>query len=270
MRTLLELSPGNLEALLAGLESGGLDPARPEPNLARLVGGHAAHRVGAELRELASEGMIATHVAHVVRAAISERRAHQLDSDRIQLVWTVGATHLAPGRQTSATVRELFRNARHRVLVTTYSIDWIGDERSQHPFYELARNMEERPELAVRVVVNIRRGDDARPPDQVVASFAQRFPSKMWPGSRLPQVFYHSEGPLPFQGHGSKRACQHSKGVVVDGRLALISSANFSDAAHERNLELGVRLEDRRLAESIEEQVDALIRSGVLSPLTLR
>ncbi len=36
----------------------------------------------------------------------------------------------------------------------------------------------------------------------------------------------------------------HAKFVVVDDRVAFISSANFSDAAVDRNLETGVLLVD--------------------------
>lgn len=65
------------------------------------------------------------------------------------------------------------------------------------------------------------------------------------------------------------RAVQHAKLVVADGRRTLITSANFSEAAHERNLEAGVLVDDVRLAARVQRQVDALIAKGRLRPVPL-
>jgi len=68
---------------------------------------------------------------------------------------------------------------------------------------------------------------------------------------------------------GADRACLHAKCIVVDGAKAFVTSANFSGAAHERNVELGVCIDDPRIAAAIEEELDELITAGVLAPLRL-
>ncbi|ACY13930.1 phospholipase D/transphosphatidylase [Haliangium ochraceum DSM 14365] len=42
--------------------------------------------------------------------------------------------------------------------------------------------------------------------------------------------------------------------MVVDGRHALISSANFTERAHNRNIEVGVLIDDEAFAEQLARQ----------------
>jgi phosphatidylserine/phosphatidylglycerophosphate/cardiolipin synthase-like enzyme len=54
----------------------------------------------------------------------------------------------------------------------------------------------------------------------------------------------------------------------VDGVTAFITSANFTESAHERNIELGVLfLENPRVARSIRSKFESLIQNGFLKPL---
>jgi phosphatidylserine/phosphatidylglycerophosphate/cardiolipin synthase-like enzyme len=63
-------------------------------------------------------------------------------------------------------------------------------------------------------------------------------------------------------------ACQHAKCILVDGVTAFITSANFTESAHERNIELGVLFrENPRVAESIRTKFESLIQNGFLKPL---
>ncbi len=55
---------------------------------------------------------------------------------------------------------------------------------------------------------------------------------------------------MPRDG-GNKRAVLHAKIVVVDGRFALLTLANFTEGAHERNIEAGFLVDGTRLAERI-------------------
>jgi phosphatidylserine/phosphatidylglycerophosphate/cardiolipin synthase-like enzyme len=59
-------------------------------------------------------------------------------------------------------------------------------------------------------------------------------------------------------------ACLHAKCVVVDEERLLITSANFTAAAHERNIEAGVLMRDRIVARAIRSQFEMLVSSGLL------
>jgi phosphatidylserine/phosphatidylglycerophosphate/cardiolipin synthase-like enzyme len=47
----------------------------------------------------------------------------------------------------------------------------------------------------------------------------------------------------------------HSKFISIDHRFLLVTSANFSWSAENANLELGVLIDNRNLAEAIEHQM---------------
>jgi phosphatidylserine/phosphatidylglycerophosphate/cardiolipin synthase-like enzyme len=67
----------------------------------------------------------------------------------------------------------------------------------------------------------------------------------------------------PFGDYG----IQHSKVVIVDSSIALISSANFSDAAAHRNLEAGVLIRDPVFASGVRQRFASLRTSGALAQL---
>jgi phosphatidylserine/phosphatidylglycerophosphate/cardiolipin synthase-like enzyme len=57
--------------------------------------------------------------------------------------------------------------------------------------------------------------------------------------------------------------------VIVDDFYLLITSANFTEAAHQRNLEAGVLLLDAIAAKAMRRQFTGLLQSGRLKELTL-
>ena len=56
----------------------------------------------------------------------------------------------------------------------------------------------------------------------------------------------------------------HVKAAVADSRVAFLTSANLTEAALERNMELGVLIRGGGLAAAIERLVDTLVESGEL------
>jgi phosphatidylserine/phosphatidylglycerophosphate/cardiolipin synthase-like enzyme len=54
----------------------------------------------------------------------------------------------------------------------------------------------------------------------------------------------------------------HAKCVVVDERWSLVTSANFTNRAQTRNIELGVLIDDEPFAQKITGQWRALVRAS--------
>jgi phosphatidylserine/phosphatidylglycerophosphate/cardiolipin synthase-like enzyme len=100
----------------------------------------------------------------------------------------------------------------------------------------------------------------------VVARFAQNFVENEWLGKRLPQVYYDPRSVAPV---GRTRSALHAKCVVIDGQVALVTSANFTEAAQERNIEVGLLVHSPVIASQVEEHFRALIRGGYLERLPL-
>jgi phosphatidylserine/phosphatidylglycerophosphate/cardiolipin synthase-like enzyme len=73
-----------------------------------------------------------------------------------------------------------------------------------------------------------------------------------WPPERRPR---------DEQGHAG---LMHVKAAVADSRVAFLTSANLTEAALERNMELGVLIRGGTLPASINRLIDALLESGEL------
>ena len=56
----------------------------------------------------------------------------------------------------------------------------------------------------------------------------------------------------------------HAKAAVADSRVAFLTSANLTEAALERNMELGVLIKGGILPASIDRLIDALLESSEL------
>lgn len=249
-------------ATLADAVAGGrLAPPFRRAEVARHVPEGEAGAVAKELAALAGDGLAPRHLALLLRSLEAEKLAAQSVADRVELVWSWGDHRAEPRRRTDVVVAELFRGAERRVLVASYGLE-RKEDKAHRLFAPLARRMEERPDLQVRLCVNIgRRYDDGRPDAELVEEFATRFRQRLWPGGRLPEVFHD---PRALDVSGTTRACLHAKCVVVDGERALVTSANFTEAAHARNIEAGLLVEDPRLAAALEDQLDQLIEHGAL------
>jgi phosphatidylserine/phosphatidylglycerophosphate/cardiolipin synthase-like enzyme len=81
-------------------------------------------------------------------------------------------------------------------------------------------------------------------------------------------AFAHVTGITRWRWPADKRpagAVLHAKVLVVDGRRALVGSANLTRRALEANIEAGVVINDQHVASAIEDHVRALIASGTLA-----
>ena len=131
----------------------------------------------------------------------------------------------------------------------------------------MARSLDADEALEATLCVDVRRrrGDTALD-SQVVRRFAENFVDKEWPGTRLPRVYYDPRSLAPADRTAS---ALHAKCVVADGREALVTSANFTEAAQARNMELDLLVGAPAVASRIEEHFRSLIRDGHLQRLPL-
>ena len=219
--------------------------------------------IAAALAAMESDGMAPRHIARAVHLLVEERDAGQRMSDRVQLVWSPPDLDAVDARDTSVVVQELFRQARHSVLISTFALD--EKKKAEALFGELAARMDAEPSLTVRVFANVHRKHlDDTPSATLVREFATHIRKQVWPGKRLPEVFFD---PRSLEMDGHKRAVLHAKAVVVDGRWTLLTSANFTEAAQERNIEAGVVIDDKRLAERVARQFEQFVEAGILRRL---
>ena len=211
--------------------------------------------VMAALGELDRLGVAGPAAAAWIRAL--EEAA--LRTPRPDLVWSGPEVPGVHARDTRRVYEELLGSAERSVLVSTFA--YFDGPRA---FEVLARRMDEKPGLRVTLLLNVqrRRGDTTTASD-LVRRFAERFWGTDWPGSSLPAVYYDPRS-LDPEGPGG---VLHAKVVVSDGEAVFVTSANLTEAALDRNFELGLLVRDRALAASVSSHFRGLIDQGLLSPL---
>lgn len=251
------VSLGALRALADSIDSDRLLPPFTPISVSRLLGGADAEEVAAELQRLAATGMTAPHLTYLLRTIADERASAQQAADKVELVWTGPETLGAASRETSIVVRELFARAQEKVLIAGFAVT-----HGKHIFRELADRMDQLPRLHVRMFLNVARpaGND-EPPSQVLRAFAESFLRDHWPGSRHPEVFYD---PRALQLGNTTTFSLHAKCVVLDDREAFVTSANFTAAGQERNIEVGALIRDSGFAATLCAQFDSLVEAEIL------
>lgn len=257
MQELLSLSRSELAGLAAAVRTGRVTPPYAAANLGRFVS--VEHVVGAiaGLQACSAVSMNATAIATVLDLlALSAASRSPLD-ELIDLVIT-GPASSAVGRDTAVVVSELFRRARESVIVVGYAVS-----RGREVFRTLAERMDQEPNLQARLYLDIQRAaGDTSTDNQIVRRFMQRFATTQWPeGSRLPEVYYD---PRALAVNRTERAALHAKCIVVDDQEVFVSSANFTQYAQERNIELGLLLRSQEVAHRITTYLEDLVEVGHL------
>jgi phosphatidylserine/phosphatidylglycerophosphate/cardiolipin synthase-like enzyme len=104
---------------------------------------------------------------------------------------------------------------------------------------------------------------DTSAPEEIVRRFLHRFRMTQWPQQkRLPEIYFD---PRALVAEQSGRSVLHAKCIVVDQRELLVSSANFTEAAQTRNIEIGLLVRSSKLALKLEGFFQQLIESGLLN-----
>jgi hypothetical protein len=260
MDILDHLTDSDLAALVFALRSGRLQGPYTLVSVQRYCTPSHAAGVAAFMQGLHEEGMQPGHLGLLVEAA-RRGRTGQGSSETVDLVWTGPETLGITNRDTAVVVRELFGSAEREVVVAGFAV-YQGKE----VFRRLAERMSERPELNVRLFLDVHRlSGDASVPDEVVRRFVQRFRTHEWPGERLPELRYD---PRSLELDGAKRASLHAKCIVVDRKVAFVTSANFTEAAQARNIEVGALIHSERFAERLADHFNVLAINGLLLLLT--
>lgn len=252
------LSNTDLQTLIASLRSQRVVAPYSELQVSRIVPSGWSGVVVAGLNELDLLGLTPEQVAAVLELLVRDRQERKLPEPPIDLVTTGPETQGITNRDTSVVVRELFAHAQECVLVVGYAV-----YQGQRVFETLAKRMEESPELDVQFFLDISRPDgDTTASDIVVSRFTQRFRQSQWPvGCRLPEVYYD---PRSISDEEPVRSSLHAKCVVVDRKHVFVSSANFTEAGQERNIEVGLSIKSPWLAERLIRHFRLLHEHGLV------
>lgn len=260
---LVLLSERDLQEIASALRSGRIVPPFSAVALNRIVSKDMAERAVTAFAQLESQGFNTTQIATVLDLLRLSRANRPRIDDAFQLVTTGPELDGVTNRDTSVVVRELFANAVESVLVAGYAV-----YQGQRVFQSLADRMADFPSLRVRLFLDIQRPQgDTSTSQELICRFAERFQHTQWPKNRpLPEVFFD---PRSLDASPEKRASLHAKTVVVDSQHVFISSANFTEAAQHRNIEVGILIHSCPLALQLTEFFDKSVAMGKLHSVPL-
>jgi phosphatidylserine/phosphatidylglycerophosphate/cardiolipin synthase-like enzyme len=255
-----KLSDSDLQEIATALRSGRFSPPYSAFALQRIL---PAAAVSSDLQALAESEIGPAQLATMLDLILADRRARPSMDDQLELVTTGPEVDGIANRDTGVVVRELFANALESVLVAGYAV-----YQGQRVFQALADRMLELPSLKVRMFLDIQRGPgDTSAPAEIMTRFADRFRSQQWPKDRpMPEVYFD---PRSLEPDPKERSCLHAKCVVVDRQTVFISSANFTEAAQRRNLEIGLLIRSGPLASQLIQYFTDLLSRNLLARVTV-
>jgi phosphatidylserine/phosphatidylglycerophosphate/cardiolipin synthase-like enzyme len=176
-----------------------------------------------------------------------------------ELVWTGPEALNSTLRDTAIAVQELFRQAKGEVVIAGFAF-YQGKEL----FKELGQKMDSDPNFKVTFFVDVRRDGNTSIDAAVLLKFKTDFQKKQWPANRFPEIYYD---PRTLALDGAVKSSMHAKCIIVDAEKTLVTSANFTQAAHHRNIEAGVVLHSKEYAVSLKSQFFNLVEAGLLKKI---
>lgn len=245
---LSQVSTSMLERLQQELKEGRL---KTPVHRASLVGLGIKNQLDALLAALSGHRSAACLA--ILETALNERSQRKPSPE---LVWTGPEGVASTARDTAVVLKQLFEQARSRVVLAGYSFDHAHDV-----LQPLHQAMVEHGVEAI-FFVNIPQANVLQqPPEQYGRLALADFRAKNWPfGPPYPKLYYDKRALTP----GPPWCSLHAKCVAVDGTRAFVSSANFTARGQERNIEVGVLVEDRAFAQFLMAQWLGLIDAGLV------
>jgi hypothetical protein len=223
-----QLSRPALLSLAKALELEWLSLPCSSGNLRPLIPDGLLVPISQELNRLHRLGMTAALIAYTLDLLAAEREQTQHRCDAVDLVWTGEELPGSESRDTLVVAQELFALAQNSILIASYALD-IG-HKGRILFQVLAKRMDGNAALQVRMFLNVKRPhQNVSPTSILLRQFSEEFRDKIWPGQRLPEVFYD---PRSLDMAPDPKACLHAKCIVVDEEQLLVTSANLNGAAN--------------------------------------
>lgn len=254
MKLISTLSVGTLLELSSAIAASRIVPPFTGFAFQRYLPPPEAAIVAVELEALTTNGVALSAVPIILNALAQRDTLRLRDSSYPDLVLSGPEAPGGESRSTAVVVEELFSTAKHSVLVAGYAV-----HKGEKVFETLARRMAEVPNLDVRLYLHVHREwNDPTPREGLVDKFRSEFVLKNWPTNSAPPPIFFYPRSLDVPSKGSL----HAKCVVVDERRIFITSANFTPAAQERNIEMGLLMTSPALAVQIEEHFARLVAAS--------
>lgn len=258
LAVLIELPATALHGLSDALSGGVLKHGVSSFLLSPFVGNRSGE-IAALFKRLLDEGCPAKSLSEICLAMAVAR--DRLDESEKSLFLTLSGPEVVgtPVVDTATMVRALFEEASHDVILTSYVFSYAREMLAP-----LVTKHDADDSFRVRIVTDLshQRKRPEEPLPVIANRFRSHFLEQYWTGHRAPELWHD---PRVFKPEpGIKPGVMHAKVVIIDHAAALITSANFTEAAQARNIEAGVLLRHPRQVKRIRDYFDGLINERFL------
>jgi phosphatidylserine/phosphatidylglycerophosphate/cardiolipin synthase-like enzyme len=185
---------------------------------------------------------VPTAVAYLrgITAGYAQRAAET----SVETVWSGPASHRIPVRATAQVLIGLVTEARHQLLLMTYSA------KPYQPLTDALTRARDRGVAISAVVETLQGAGSALAGSEPYAAFAQI------PGIEL----WH----WPVGGRQEQSAKMHAKVAIADRRVLLVTSANLTQSGVGKNIEAGLLVRGGTVPGRAAEHIEELQATGTL------
>lgn len=246
-RIALEVHPDRIDAVCAAL---GLSK---DANLLAVVKGALGAAFSPRLIEgladaLKSNPQVSSGELSAMFRASSATASLAAGASSVELVWTGPATGMVPIRHTAQVLTGLIDEARERLFLVSFVAYHVGVVVDA-----LRRATERGVQVCVLLEPSKEHGGNVT------------FDSIAMLRKNLPRAqLYEWDKTMT---DSAPNASVHAKCAVADGTVAFVTSANLTDAAMERNMELGVLLRGGQVPGLLDRHLAALVTTKRLRAL---
>lgn len=242
---LLSLTPSELRSISTAIRSGRAAGPFTSLNTRRFVRDEDAEPVAASLTLLSASGISSEGLALSLELLAEALSSSYRLEDLVDLVTTGPEAGGTANRSTAVVVSDLFRSAQRSVLIAGYAV-----YQGQKVFQALAERMTENTDLQVRLFLDVpRKQGDASLIQEDIARYVHQFKTSQWPiGARLPNIYCCAQS---IKGEDGRPGILHAKCISVDDETVFVSSANFTEAAQTRNIEVGLLVKSTIVSERL-------------------
>ena len=216
------------------------------------------------LDEMKAEGGRPKLMALLLERLADTQDALQHERDAWSFVWSGPEPLHARTADTFATVDQLLHQARCSILIATYNIGLSSEFRQLLEGIALrleAKELERVQLFFHPVQIHVRLGHEP------MATIRSWFNDKVWPWPAKPEAYIDKR----LLRSGGEAGLQHAKVVIADAdtpqSCALVTSANFSEAAQRHNFEAGWLVREPWRADMVNKHFQQLIAAGYFTKI---
>lgn len=263
IETLHRLDATVLRELAVSLQQGSLASGLTSHAVQQAVGPGTAADLLHCLQALEQSGWRQSQMAALADALATAKESAANPEQLLELVLSGPDVRGIPTRDTAVVMQALIEKAEHEVIIVAYAI-----HNGRRLFKRLAERMAETPGLDVWFCLNIPRvRNDTSLAPEIIQRFTREFREKHWPWETLPRLYYD---PRSLESNASAVVSLHAKCLITDSRVALVTSANYTEAAQKRNIEAGIIVRHAPCVERLAAYFRSLVQTDILSSCDLK